>query len=379
VTDRAAIDVLHELVATPSVSGDERAAVDVFVRHATAIGFDSHADMAGNGIAIRGDPREAAAEIVLLGHVDTVAGEIAVRIEEGVLHGRGSVDAKGPLAAMLIGASRAELPSGVRVRVVAAVGEESSDSPGARALVQAIPAPAACIIGEPSGWDGVTLGYKGRLIVRASVESECGHSAGPAGSPCDALMSWWDGIRTLSDDFNEGRAGAFETVQAGMHAMNSASDGLRDRATAVAGFRLPPWLSPAEFEARIRGRTGANIGLAFNGHAPAHRTDRGDAVVRALSTAIRELGSRPRHKVKTGTADMNLVGPAWGCPIAAYGPGESALDHTPQERLDLDEYERAIAVLTRAVETIAGEVARTTGGTPVPLTDFPRQAGRLLR
>ena len=32
-------------------------------------------------------------EIVLLGHIDTVPGHIPVRIEDGVLHGRGSVDA----------------------------------------------------------------------------------------------------------------------------------------------------------------------------------------------------------------------------------------------------------------------------------------------
>ena len=33
-------------------------------------------------------------------------------------------------------------------------------------------------------------------------------------------------------------------------------------------------------------------------------------------------GGRPRFKLKTDTADMNVVGPAWGCPIVAYGPGD---------------------------------------------------------
>jgi LysW-gamma-L-lysine carboxypeptidase len=49
---------------------------------------------------------------------------------------------------------------------------------------------------------------------------------------------------------------------------------------------------------------------------------------------------------------MNIVGPAWGCPIVAYGPGDSALDHTPDEHLDLAEYERAIDVLARVLTVL---------------------------
>jgi LysW-gamma-L-lysine carboxypeptidase len=48
---------------------------------------------------------------------------------------------------------------------------------------------------------------------------------------------------------------------------------------------------------------------------------------------------------------MNVVGPLWQCPIVAYGPGDSALDHTPNEHLSLDEYWRAITVLEHAVRT----------------------------
>jgi LysW-gamma-L-lysine carboxypeptidase len=70
--------------------------------------------------------------------------------------------------------------------------------------------------------------------------------------------------------------------------------------------------------------------------------------------AIRTEGGRPRFKLKTGTSDMNTVGPAWGCPIVAYGPGDSSLDHTPNEHIDVEEYKRAIDVLTRALEILGG-------------------------
>jgi LysW-gamma-L-lysine carboxypeptidase len=40
-----------------------------------------------------------------------------------------------------------------------------------------------------------------------------------------------------------------------------------------------------------------------------------------------------------------VVGPAWRCPIVAYGPGDSSLDHTPQEHVLLVDYWRAVLVL----------------------------------
>jgi LysW-gamma-L-lysine carboxypeptidase len=56
--------------------------------------------------------------------------------------------------------------------------------------------------------------------------------------------------------------------------------------------------------------------------------------------------------LKTGTSDMNVAGPVWGCPILAYGPGDSSLDHTPNEHLHLNEYWRAILVLEQALRNL---------------------------
>uniref|UniRef100_UPI0025C3D894 M20/M25/M40 family metallo-hydrolase n=1 Tax=Deinococcus sp. TaxID=47478 RepID=UPI0025C3D894 len=63
----------------------------------------------------------------------------------------------------------------------------------------------------------------------------------------------------------------------------------------------------------------------------------------------RAQGGTPTFKVKTGTSDMNVVAELWPVPTLAYGPGDSSLDHTPEERLDLAEYDRAVAVLTEAL------------------------------
>src|SRR3712207_4703657 len=110
----------------------------------TARGFRAEVDAAGNAVGTVGaGPRR----VVLLGHVDTVPGRIPVRIVDGVLHGRGAVDAKGPLCTFVAAAAAAASRTDCEIVVVGAVGEERIGSPGASA-VAAWPAPDFCVIGE---------------------------------------------------------------------------------------------------------------------------------------------------------------------------------------------------------------------------------------
>ena len=79
----------------------------------------------------------------------------------------------------------------------------------------------------------------------------------------------------------------------------------------------------------------------------------GDPLVRAFRAAIRSFGDKPRLLAKGGTADFNLAA-AWGCPMVAYGPGDSRLDHTSEERIDLREYVKAVNILGKALEEFFG-------------------------
>ena len=54
--------------------------------------------------------------------------------------------------------------------------------------------------------------------------------------------------------------------------------------------------------------------------------------------------------MKTGTSDMNVVGPVWGCPILAYGPGDSRLDHTPNEHVSVAEFLRSVEILRSVID-----------------------------
>ncbi len=46
---------------------------------------------------------------------------------------------------------------------------------------------------------------------------------------------------------------------------------------------------------------------------------------------------------------MNVVGPYWDCPIAAYGPGDSSFDHTPDEHIRISEFQKGIMVLAKTI------------------------------
>jgi LysW-gamma-L-lysine carboxypeptidase len=114
------------------------------------------------------------------------------------------------------------------------------------------------------------------------------------------------------------------------------------------GWRLPVGVDVAALQQRMQGwGDGAEVSFPYSERP--FRAKKNTPVVRALLRAIRAAGGRPRFKLKTGTSDMNVVGPAWGCPIAAYGPGDSSLDHTPDERIAVDEFRRAVGVLAQAL------------------------------
>ena len=133
----------------------------------------------------------------------------------------------------------------------------------------------------------------------------------------------------------------------------TSSDGLDDSADMNIVVRLPPGADAAELKQKMLAWcNGAR--LSFPGSDPPFRSRKNIPPVRALLRAIRAEGGRPRFKLKTGTSDMNVVGPAWGCPIVAYGPGDSSLDHTPDEHIEIEEFLQGIEVLARALEILAG-------------------------
>ena len=355
--DDASVALLHELVAVRSESGDEGAAARLLVAHMAAAGLAARLDAVGNAVGevVFGSGRR---HLMLLGHIDTVPGGPAVELRDGKLYGRGAVDAKGPLVTFVRAAARlAQDPSSasldLRLTVVGAVEEEVSSSKGAR-HVAGLYRPDACVIGEPSGADAVTLAYKGRLLVDLERRLPTAHSAGPEPTASASAVADWNAVEAWAAAWNEGLQGVFPSLQTELQGIHGGREGDEDVCRAVLGFRLPPALDPHAFEATLRDLWGEpELGrreLRFRGHEEAWVSERSHDLARAFSAAVRQVsGARPRLKHKTGTSDMNVVAPVWRCPILAYGPGDSALDHTPWEHLELAEFLQAIDVLEAAI------------------------------
>lgn len=350
------IAFLEELLSIPSVSTQEAALAARLARRMAEMGLAARVDEAGNAVGVAGaGPRQ----VVLLGHMDTVPGGPAVARRHGRLYGRGAVDAKGPLAAFALAAARlvGMVPEGWQLVVIGAVEEEAATSKGARHAAGGY-APDFCIIGEPSSWDAVTLGYKGRLLCEFRLAQPMAHTAGPGQAVAEFAVAFWNRGVAYAERRNTGREGAFDRLLPSLRQINTTVEGNSDCVGAVLGFRLPPDLAPAELESDLSAlpRHPAAT-LTFRGHEPTYVADRSTPLARAFLRAIRANGGRPRFKLKTGTSDMNVVGPIWRCPILAYGPGDSTLDHTPNEHVEVDEFLRAIDVLEivlRELMAVAG-------------------------
>ena len=163
-------------------------------------------------------------------------------------------------------------------------------------------------------------------------------------------MGFWNRVTAWSRERNAGGARVFEQVSPTLREMRSGSDGFTESAALKFGVRLPPGVSVEALDTALRALLdGAELTL-LDGVA-AWRGEKNTPLVRALLAAIRRAGGTPSFTLKAGTSDMNLVAPVWATPIVAYGPGDSALDHTPDEHILISEYQRAIEVLTAVLLT----------------------------
>ena len=327
--------LLCELVSIPSVSGEEREAAErlvaFFERHDREVWIDD----IGN---VRAPGEDS---VLLTSHIDTVPGEIPVEIREGSegpeLWGRGSVDATGSLAAMAIAAVE------TGASFVGVVGEEST-SRGAWYLTDHRAAPELVINGEPSGWDGITLGYRGLLEGTYVAASESGHHSRPDRNAIQYAMGWWNRVEAIFEP--DEWIPVFEQVTTKPVDIEGgvSVDGLSMEATMEFQLRVPPARTPEEVQ--MLADTELDVGtVTWTESIPPVMTSPRTELARVFRAAIRKGGGEPRLLRKTGTSDMNVFATRWACEMVSYGPGDSSLDHTPNERLPLAAFDNAIDVL----------------------------------
>lgn len=301
--------------------------------------------------------------IVLNTHLDTVAPHVPAERDGDVLHGRGSCDAKGPLAAMLAAFLDCE-PDRGRL-TLAVTPDEELRSHGAAALVPSLDLDGergdAVIVGEPTGLDVCTAG-KGRFEGTVSVEGESAHAAEPhtgtnaitgAAATIDAIGEFGERPGALSAHPDLGVPTLTPTVVEGGTATNQVPAGCE----IVVDRRSVPPETATRFERDLddylRERLDSSVSFTL--------TERETPFLEAFETpvdsgvvdAFRDAGCEPRPF--TAATEASYF--AREAPTVVFGPGDLAdvdgpVAHAEREYVRLPEVERAAELLDRVLVSL---------------------------
>jgi len=350
------------MLETYSPSGSEQNLADLLHIQMASHGFKSRKDSVGNVIGEFGNegPR-----ILLCGHMDTVPGEIPVRIEGDLLYGRGAVDAKSTLAAMLVGSLLAKERSNLPFQLtLACVVEEERSSDGVKAVIAAGAPHDLAVFGEPSGASNIVIGYKGSIQLQITCLTKGSHSASPwlSRNSFEEASEFW---KTLRESLLENDSSSKFSVVTGCITSAIAGDGsnmIPSRTILELDIRIPPSIRPGHVTDTVNElakryeetHQGVRILIAVKDQSDAFLGSEDSAAVRAFRWAIRKtIGRQVALVKKTGTSDMNLFAKFYSIPMIAYGPGDSSLDHTENEHVSINEYLSSIEVYANAIQQFA--------------------------
>ncbi len=356
------VELLQSMLGIYSPSGSEERLANFLQEHMSGRGFKVRRDKVRNVI---GELGEDGPRILLCGHMDTVPGEIPVRIEGDFLYGRGSVDAKSSLAAMITGSSLAIERCSLPFRItVAGVVEEETSSAGAKALIGSGDSYDLAVFGEPSGATNIIIGYKGSLQIHVTCMTRGGHSASPwlsRNSYEEAFEFWRNFKNALIENDSASKFSAVTGCVTSAIA-GEAANNIPSQASLVIDVRIPPSIKAEEMTSRIeefaqyyqKEHEGVYLSITTEDPTEAFLGSGDSMAVRAFRWAIRKTtGSQALLVKKTGTSDMNLFAESKYIPMIAYGPGDSGLDHTENERISIGEYLSSVEVYANAIQQIA--------------------------
>ena len=317
-----AVDFLFARLCELATRGDGRAE-----RIAVAPGRD-------NILVTFGDP-----VVTLSTHVDTVPPFIPSREDVMHVHGRGTCDAKGIIAAMVAAAEQL-LDEGIRNFALLFVVGEERDSAGAKAAAAAPRGSRFLINGEPTE-NKLALGAKGALRYELTAHGKLAHSAYPelGHSAIHELLDVLQDIRQLrlpSDPLL-----GVATLNIGTIAGGRAPNVVADKAQAEIMFRTVG--EPSEIRKGLLRVSANRVEVREVLHSAAMR--------------FKALDGLPTTVVAF-TTDIPIFDGAWGQPFL-IGPGSIHVAHTAEERIAKQELIAAIAIYARMVrQLLANGVVR---------------------
>jgi len=384
----------EEYEACANVIGDQLRAHGADVHLLPALGKREHTPQHPRiNVVGRYEGRAKGPAIHLNGHFDVVpAGQGWTRDPFGGeivgdrLYGRGSCDMKAGLAAAVFAAEairRAGVSHAAPIEISGTVDEESGGFAGVAWLAEhgwiARERTKAVIIPEPFGVDRVCVGHRGVYWFEVVAEGRIAHGSMPylGVSAIEGMSHLLDLIRDELGPALAGRITAMPVVPEGSrHATiningidggqpvnESPSPCVADRCRAVFDrrFLLEEGLERTRAEiavlvAKAQARMPAvRFAIEDRMIVEPTRAPEDAPVIAALTEAIARVVGRPASLVASpGTYDQKHVARIAGVPhCVAYGPGELAMAHQPDEYCSITDIVMATKVLALAVLTLA--------------------------
>jgi putative selenium metabolism hydrolase len=392
-----AIAFAQDLIRIPSMSGHEEAVAHRIAQEMEALGYDRvRTDRAGNVIGVipgRGD----GPTVLLNCHTDIVAAgdpsEWAVppfegRVVDGVLHGRGAMDIKGPLALQTHAAAAlaGQLPGDLVVAHT--VFEERGGLGMKRLLEDGEVAPDVVIIGESTHGD-ICIGHRGRAEVEVVLTGLAGHASAPerARNPLALLSPVLGALDRISAEQPEDPVLGPATMAVTMVDVRPESRNvIPDQVVITLDWRILPGTSEEALLARVRNEIRRGVGAhapdgvswtvrmatehqrCFTGLeeekgllTPGFLVPADHPAVRAAAEAVGRLdgaGGPATIRPWTFATDGGWSSGVHGIPSLGFAPGEERFAHTNTEQLDLAEARWAYEAHGRLIPAVMEAVGR---------------------
>ncbi|MEM0383686.1 MAG: M20/M25/M40 family metallo-hydrolase [Candidatus Caldarchaeum sp.] len=346
ISKETAVATLVQLLEVYTPPGEERRLERTWFRVCGDLGYAKvWRDEVGNYFAMVGEGEKTT---MLVGHVDTVPGELRVKVSGGRVYGRGAVDAKGPLSAMLLAGSMVSDKLKNSRLVVAGLVDEEGMGAGAKKLVEEKIRADSIVVGEPTGTYGIAVSYRGSISVRVMASAKGGHASAPyiAESAIEKVLNLW---RMVSQEFGGKRYEEVTSALTMIHAGDWISR-IPDTAEGSINIRFPHPYTSKEILAKLdefAESSGCVIKIVDITEPVVASVN--NKAARALQRSMLKLSLKPRIVKKTGTSDMNTL-VAVTEDIAACGPGDSTLAHTDAESIDINDVLTAARIYSEFVK-----------------------------
>ena len=333
-----AVQLLKKLIATPSVSRNEKDAADIMEQTIRSYGFEPQRE-ANNLWIIDPHYDESRPTLLLNAHIDTVKpvaswsrDPFSPDVEDGVLYGLGSNDCGGGLCSLLqIFRMLTEKPQSYNLIYLASAEEEVSGKDGITRALPLLPHIDLAIVGEPTGMNPA-VAEKGLMVLDIIAHGKSGHAARNEG--VNAIYEALDDMCWIRDYKFEKASEFLGPTKMTLTVVNAGTQHnvIPDKCTMLVDIRTNEFYDNEEVYEFIRQHLKSEV-KAHSFRLKSSRIDPEHPLIRkCVAMGMKPFGSPT-------LSDQALM----HFPSFKLGPGESSRSHSANEFIRISEIRDAIA------------------------------------